>query len=368
MKKYLGSQAGVLTRLLSWLALAALVAATGCAKGDAQDPVESSRVTNVEVYRVAPQTFTEYVDLPAVVAPYRAANLSLVSGGKIARLLADKGDRVRQGALLLQTETEMLRAGLDLARANLEFQEGEFARNEQLFAAGSIPVSAFDAGKLALAQAHSQLEIAQKQYDDASLEAPFSGTLTMRNAEIGDVLGPGTPAFRLIDIDRVKIQVGIPERFIEDFHEGNTVTVVLDALPGKELSGRIGYIAPEASPAVRTFLAEIVVDNRDGAIRAGIMGSARIQRRTFPDALLIPLDALIETQSGRKVFVVVGDSLAAERSITIDGSGDDLIVVSSGIQAGEPVVTKGQHDIVDGDRVRVTGEYRKAAYQEGSTR
>jgi membrane fusion protein (multidrug efflux system) len=353
---------------LGWLALAALAAVPGCGGGDPQAAAQgggaNGKVTNVEVYTVAPRTFTEYLTLPVVVTPYREASLSLVNGGRVARLLADKGDRVDAGRVLLETETEALRAALDLARATLEYQAGEFARNRQLFEAGSIPQAVFDGAKLALAQARSQHDIAQKQYDDATLEAPFGGTITMRNAEVGDVLGPGVPAFRLIDIDRVKVQAGIPERFIEDFRKGNTVTIAFDAIPGREFAGQINYLAPEASSSVRTFLAEIAIDNGAGLIRAGIMGNARIQRRTFPDALLMPLDALIETQFGRKAFVVRDDTLAAERSIRIDGSGEDMVVVTAGVRAGERVVTKGQHGIVDGDRVRVTGEYRQAARRE----
>jgi RND family efflux transporter MFP subunit len=185
---------------------------------------------------------------------------------------------------------------------------------------------------------------------------------------LGDVLGPGVPAFRLIDVDRVRVEAGIPERLIEDFHTGNTVTIVFDAIPGRQFSGVINYLAPEASPSVRTFLSEIVVDNREGQIRAGIMGNARIQRRTFSDALLVPLDALIETQTGRRVFVVQEDSVAAERAIVIDGSGEDLIVVTAGLQPGDRVVTKGQHDLVNGDRVKITGQYQSPARLEVAAR
>ncbi|MEW6753019.1 MAG: efflux RND transporter periplasmic adaptor subunit [Candidatus Latescibacterota bacterium] len=351
-----------------WLALAALVATTGCGQSEsqpaAQEEATSGRVTNVEVYPVAPTTFTEHVTLPVVVNPYREANLGLVSGGRVVRLHADKGDRVASGQVLLETETETLRAALALARANLEFQQGEFGRSEQLFRSGSINQSAFDAARLALAQAQSQHDIARQQLADATLEAPFAGTITMRSAEVGDVLGPGVAAFRLIDVDRVKVQAGIPERYVEDFRRGNTVAISFDAMPGRHFAGQINYIAPEASPTVRTFLCEMVVDNLDGAIRAGIMGNARIERRTFEEALLVPLDAVVETQAGRRAFVVVDDTLAAERAIVVQGGGGEMVVVAAGLRSGDQVITKGQHEIVAGDRVRVAGQYRPSAYQE----
>lgn len=355
-------------KFLCLLGLAALVAVEGCAPGEAKDQAPAGKVTNVEVYTVVPTTFVEHISLPAVVVPNRQADLSLVGGGRVARVLVDKGDRVVAGQILLETETEMLRAAHDLAVASLEFQTGEFQRAQSLFQTGSINESAFGAAKLAFAQAQSQRDISRKQLRDATLRAPFAGTVALRHVEVGDVLGPGSPAFRLIDVDPVRIQVGIPERLIGDFRTGNTVSVALDALPGTPLLGRLDYLSPEATSSVRTFLAEIVIPNADGAVRAGIMGNARIQGRTFENALLMPMDALIESQAGRRVFVVRDDTLAAERPIAIAASDETMVVVTDGVRAGDQVVTKGQHDIVNGDRVRITGQYRPGAGVEVSAR
>lgn len=185
--------------------------------------------------------------------------------------------------------------------------------------------------------------------------------ITERNVEIGDILGAGTPAFRLIEIDRVKVQAGIPERYVGDFRKGNQVTILFDAIPGREFQGSINYIAPEASTSVRTFIAEIVVNNSGNQIRVGIMGNARIQQRAYPDATVVPMDALIETQYGRRLFVVKSDSTVEERKITLGGSAGAMILVTSGIQPGDKVVTKGQKDLSNGEKVRVTGEYAAPA-------
>jgi len=353
-----------MTRFIVIAACAAAVVCSGCKSNKPSGSVINGKTTNIETFTVAQATFYEYITLPVIVNPFREASLGLMSGGRVTKLYADKGDRVAEGKVLLETETEILRASLDLAKANLDFQKSEFDRNRQLFDAGSISQAVFDAAKLASAQAQSQFDIARKQYDDATLEAPFAGVITQRNIEVGEVLGPGAQAFRIIDIDRVKVRAGIPEKYIGDFRKDNLVSILFDAIPQKVFKGRITYISPEANTTVRTFESEIIVDNRGGIIRAGIMGNAKIQRRTFPNALLIPLDSLIETQIGRKIFVVKDDTLAAERSITIDGGNEDMIVVTSGIEAGERVVTKGQYDLVNGERVKITGEYKKAASEE----
>ncbi len=350
------------------LYLAILTIGSGCSSGDAGNPAPPGRVTNVEVYPVVPRTFVEHFSVPATVVPRRQVDLSMVGGGRVTAVQVDKGDRVEAGQTLLQTDTTSLQAAFDLAAANLEFQTGEFERASRLYEAGSINQSAFAAARLALAQARSERDIARQRLKDATLEAPFTGMITQRHVELGDVLGPGAPAFRLIDADRVKVQVGIPERLVGDFRIGNTVSIELDALPGEVLSGRLEYLAPEASPGVRTFLAEMLLDNHNGMVRSGLMGQARIQRRTFSDALLVPLDALIEGQDGRQLFVVRHDTLAVQRAIDIAATDAGMMVVRRGIDIGDRVVTKGQHELVDGDRVRVTGEYRIDLGPEVSTR
>ncbi len=356
MLKYLG---------ITVLAVGVLFA--GCKGGNkpAGGAVSNEKITNVEVFTVASGTFNEYLTLPVVVNPFREASLGLVQGGKVTRLHADKGDRVPQGKVLLETDTEMLQTNLKTATANLEYQKGEFARNQKLFESGSITEAVMDAARLALAQAQSAYDSAKKQLEDATLKAPFSGVITERTVEIGDILGAGTPAFRLIEIDRVKVQAGIPERYVGDFRKGNQVTILFDAIPGREFQGSINYIAPEASASVRTFIAEIVVNNPGNQIRVGIMGNARIQQRVYPDATVVPMDALIETQYGRRLFVVKSDSTVEEREITLGGSSGAMILVTSGIQPGDKVVTKGQKDLSNGEKVRVTGEYAAPAPDAG---
>ena len=115
-----------------------------------------------------------------------------------------------------------------MAKSTFEWREKEFVRYEKLFKDESISEADFDAAGHALIQAESSYKIAQKNFEDATLEAPFGGIVTMRNVEVGDILAPGTPAFRIIDMKRVKVQTGIPEKYIGDFEKGNKVKITID--------------------------------------------------------------------------------------------------------------------------------------------
>jgi len=334
-----------------------LIIASGCGNNDSTEKEEYvEKITNVEFFTVKPVQFIENISLPVVVLPYKEVNLGLTNGGRVTKILVDKGDRAKEGQLLLETDDIVLKAAYDMAKSTLEWQKSEFARIEKLYNDKVITEADYDAAKHALAQAESSCEIAEKNYEEATLEAPFSGIVTSRNVENGDLLAPGTPAFRIIDISSVKVQAGIPEKYIVDFKKGNKVRITIDAIPDREFEGTINYIAPEASREVRTFLAEIIVNNADGSIRAGVMGNARIVRKVNENALMIPINALIETQNGMIVYVLKEGDIVEERRISTM-NGNDLMIQTKGLSAGEKIITKGNYDLIDGEKVNVTGEY-----------
>ena len=343
---------------LSYIAVLLLALAAAC--GPREQAAETGvivKVTNVAVYTVTPAAFEYYITLPVVVEPYRQVNLGLVGGGKVTALHVDKGDLVKKGMTLLETDTVMLEASVALAESNLEYQRKEFDRAEKLLRDGSITDAVFDGAKLALAQAESNYTMANKQLDNATLIAPFDGVVTVRNCEIGDILAPGSPAFRIIDMSRVRVQTGIPEKYISDFAVGNNFTIMFDAIQQEKFSGTVSYIAPEANPAVRTFQAEMIVKNDQGNIRAGIMGNTRLLRGRIDNAIAVPLDAIIEGQAGRSVFIARDDNTAEQRLIEIGEMSDRTVQVVNGLAPGDKVIAKGQYDLVTGERITITGEY-----------
>jgi RND family efflux transporter MFP subunit len=332
-----------------------LLFSQGCGKGNSvEDKGNGVRTINVETYTVLPRNFESYIHLPVVVSPLKEVNLGLTGGGKVTEIRADQGDFVREGAVLLRLDDEMLRANYDIAAANLEFQKTEYARTEQLYKEGNVSESMMDAAKLQLSQAQNTFTLAKKALDDAVLKAPFSGTITARLVEVGAILGPGTPAFRLIDARTVKVKTGIPEQYIRDFETGSNVTIKFDSLPDRAFRGTISYISPEADPQVRTFVAEINVANPEGYLKAGIMGNASVLRNYYPRAVVIPLNAVVETQTGPVVYTSLGDTTAHMNNVILGETSNSDVRIESGIQPGDRVIVRGQYDIVEGDRIRVT--------------
>ena len=155
-----------------------------------------------------------------MLGPYREVNLGLTTGGKVTKIHVDKGDKVTEGMILLETDDVLLKSSYEQAKANFEFQKKEFARSKKLFEDGSITEAAYDGAELQLEIATSSYQIAKKSYEDATLKAPFPGVITAKNIEVGDILGSGMPAFRIIDVSKVKVQAGIPAKIYCVFCDG----------------------------------------------------------------------------------------------------------------------------------------------------
>ena len=156
-------------------------------------------------------------------------------------------------------------------------------------------------------------------------------------------------------MSRVKVLTGIPEKYIGDFAIGSSVEIQFDAYPDRPYEGKIGYLSPEADSSVRTFLAEIIVNNSDRTLKAGIMGNAMILRKSIENAVVIPLNAVIEGQTGRVAYVL-NNNIAERRTVELGGSRGEYVHIVSGIDPGERVIVVGQYDVVTGEQVNVTGE------------
>ena len=162
----------------------------------------------------------------------------------------------------------------------------------------------------------------------------------------------GAPLARIVQVHKVKVSVGIPERDISFFAEGNTATVTLDALQGRSFAGVIHRIATTAEAATLTFIAEIEVDNPDGAIKPGMVARVALVRKSYPDSIIVPLFSILSLENMRFVFVEENGA-AHGRPIQVGVLQDNTIQVTEGLRAGDRLIVSGQRDLKDGDPVNV---------------
>lgn len=192
------------------------------------------------------------------------------------------------------------------------------------------------------------------EFKEAVLESPISGWLTKRYFDTGARVNPGMPLFQVADYRRVKLAVSVPESDMSKVKLGAKVTVSVDAWPKINFNGYVKRISPTVDYMSRTIKAEIAVGNEGLKLRPGMYGRALINVRHRSKSIVIPASAILERESGKKVFVH-SNGKAAIRDIEVDLDLGDRTAIKSGLSLGEELIVAGQHSVTDGSPVEVVG-------------
>ena len=203
-----------------------------------------------------------------------------------------------------------------------------------------------------LSAATAQREEAKKRLADCQLRAPISGYIGMRQLEVGDTVAPGVPVFSVVDLNPVKVRVGIPEAQVGKVHEGARAEVSIPSLDGQQFEGRVEAIAAASDPASRTYVSKIAVPNPTLVLRAGMVSEARLIGDTQMNAITVPGSAIVRDERGvTQVFVLApGQNRVYGRRVEVGAMIENEVEIRSGLNGNEQVVVDGAHNVRRFDR------------------
>jgi membrane fusion protein (multidrug efflux system) len=351
---------------------AALALASGCGgdssarKEPAAGASEHSRpAVRVQIAQVRTGQLDVQPRTTGLSRAFRRATVSAEVGGRVVERAAEPGDHVRTGTPLLVLDSrrpgltrDEARAGLRSRETDLAEAERELKRGQDLARQHALSESEFDRlgsqrdraiAAVALSRAH--VARAEQDFADATVRAPFAGSVEQVNADVGDYIQPGTPVAVVIDLSRVRVQTGVTATEAARLHEKMPVTLVFDAGDGRARAGIIRSIGRLADARTGTYPVEIWLDNEDGAIRDGMMASIEFADDEGASVPLVPRAALARNRRGVVVYVVEGDGeirRAVMREVQLGRSDQAHIEVLDGLQPGETVITDGQFAIENG--------------------
>lgn len=224
------------------------------------------------------------------VSPVRS-ELSPKMPGRVGRILADEGSRVRRGQPLLQLETEYVSLNLrsaeaEVARAKAARDEAarDLERKKELIAKNSIPQSTFDRSQAvfeqasaALAGATAQAALLRQQLADSTLRSPVDGIIAEKRTDVGARLGDGGIAFVVVQLSPLKLRFEVPERYLGRINAGDPVTARVDPYPNETFTGVVKTLGGVINPRTRTMFAEAEFPNRDGRLRPGLFARVEVK-------------------------------------------------------------------------------------------
>ena len=339
--------------------LGTLAVLTGCSNsqagnGQAKQAGEQKRLTNVAVEVLHPSDLEEYLELSGATEARRDIMISSEQGGTVQQLLADRGDRVSQGQILARINADIYEAALAEAEANMRLKDAALKKAAALYERKSITQMQRLQAQVEYDVAAAGVKTAQSRLNRAIVRAPFGGVIDDRFADPGEMVAPGGQIFHLVDCSSLKIKSEFSEQDVVTFRPGLSAEVRFDAFPDSVFRAQLSYVAANAHTASRTFPCEFILDNPDGRVRGGMYARVRVLKTLHRNVLVLPQSALVETEEGRSVFVMEGET-ARRQPVKLGASNSGMVVIDQGLSPEETVVVTGNRELVDGQQVKVTG-------------
>ena len=340
--------------------LACLATATGCKKQAAASagppPVQ---VVVVEAKR---QPVLETLSLPATLAPNEMVEIKPETDGIVQTVGFAEGERVSTGHVLVQLDATKLAAEVAEAEANLHLSQSIHERAKQLYQNKLISQQDFEQATSTFAVNQAGLELKRRQLKDASVTAPFSGIVGTRQVSPGQVVSRSTILTQLVDLDIVKVEVRIPEKYLRQLRLGQPLEFKVAASGEEKFRGEVYFISPQIDEGTRTALVKARISNADGKLRGGMFASLDLTLQLRESAIVVPEPALMSNGDLFTLFIIDSSGNAQLRRVEVGYRLAGKAEIVKGLEAGEKVVVEGIQKLRPGGAVKLAPPEASAPY------
>jgi multidrug efflux pump subunit AcrA (membrane-fusion protein) len=415
-------------RALHATVLAGLVYVCGGCGGQAK---EKEPIVSVQTTPAQRATIAQLVSVDAVVFPLEQATVAPKITSNIKKLFVQRGTRVKKGQLLAELENadlsasaeaskgdyeiaeatykmtvgaglpqQLQKAELDAAAAKSAFeaQQKIYESRKQLLEQGAIPRRDVDAAEVALAQARSQNEQAQKQLADLQrigkeellksaqgskesaegkykgaaaqlgyslIKSPIDGVITDRPLFEGDLATANQPMLTVMNLSRLIAKTHIPQVEAAQLRAGNPAEIKVAGLD-EPMKARVTLVSPALDPGSTTIEVWVEARKPDPALRPGMTVPVSMTAKTAKDAIVVPVSAVFHSEeAGDYVLVAGSDEKAHQKKVQIGIRNGDSAQVVSGINEGDPVITSGGYAVPDGTKIKIEKPDEKGSADKG---
>ncbi|HET7084758.1 MAG TPA: efflux RND transporter periplasmic adaptor subunit [Rhizomicrobium sp.] len=320
------------------------------------------------------------LDASGYVVPRRKATLSAKISGKVAELNFEEGQKVKAGDVVARLDDSNYQAALRQAEALLiQAKAGYdnatryYTRYQALQAQGAIATDQVENQRILYDTARTQYDVAKAQVNaaesalrDTVVRAPFSGVVTVRVAQVGEVVAPQasgggdtrTGILTIVDMDSLEVLVDVSENYIERVQVGGEGVIHLDAFPDWDIPGSVIAIIPTADQSKGTVSVRVAIKSKDPRILPNM--AARVGFMTAPEKgaaqavarVSVPVGAVIANGKTGSVFVI-NDDKVEKREVALGLKTTQAVTILSGLSAGDRLASDNLDKLHDGDRVTV---------------
>ena len=322
--------------------------------------VENVAVAESTVLRTGPA-------ISGSLQPHWSATVRAEVSGAVVRTYAERGERVRNGALLARIDDRAIRDTYLSTRAAVRTAESAAAqaqrdleRTQSLVKAGAVAQQAEEQQRIAaqnaesaLADARARLASAEKQLRATEVRSPDAGVVSERSVQAGDVVQPGAALFTVVDPSRMKLEAAVPAQQLSDVQIGAPVEFTVTGYADRMFTGRVDRVSPMADPTTGQVEITVALPNTTGELVGGLFAQGRVASRTR-NGVIVPASA-VDVRGLRPVVRVLAQGTVARKEVELGlrDEATDRVEVTSGVAAGDTLLLGAAQGIAPGTPVRV---------------
>lgn len=326
--------------------------------GSGGKPGAAGRPMRVNGIVISYQKFDNSVAITGTIEPNEQVQLRSEMSGVVRGIYFREGSSVRKGQTLVAIDDSELRAQLAQALTRENLARENAGRASLLLKKEAISREESDAAQAELQSLRSQTQLIRAQLAKSVLKAPFNGKIGLRSISVGEYLTPTTVVANLVNTNPVKITFSVPEKYAGAVKVNTTISFTV-AGSTQKFKALVYAIEPLIETATRTLQLRARAENADGRLTPGLFANVELPLTTIENAILVPTEAIVPVQEGKKVFVT-DSSKAREVMVETSTRTDKEVLITTGLKPGDTVLTTGLMSLKQGTPVKVnTGTKKK---------
>ena len=291
------------------------------------------------------QTFDNNLALSGSIEANEQVEIRSEVSGIVKNIYFQEGSNVDKGQVLFKVNDIELKAQLAQAKTKESLASENERRAKLLLQKEAISQEEYDVARADFKSAQAQSQLIQAQIEKTSVRAPFSGKIGLRSISPGTYVTPTLLVAKLVNIGQLKITFSIPEKYASQVKKNATISFKITG-SNESYSAKIYAIEPEVEIATRTLKVRALADNSHGKLLPGTFANVQLPLDIIKDAVVIPTEAIIPVQEGKKVFIA-NKGMAKEVMVETATRTDASILVLEGLKAGDTVLTSGVMSLKD---------------------
>lgn len=308
------------------------------------------------------EAVAESLSLVGTLAANEWVEIKAELEGTVVEIGFDEGKAVTKGQLLFRLDESRLNTSLAEAEVNLKLSKVNFDRAQQLLRDKTISQQEFDQLASRFESMQAALAVKQRELKDTKIHAAFAGVMGARNVSSGQVIKKDTVLGALVDLNPVKVEVSVPERFLSLLKLDQTIELRVAAFPGRKFTGQVYFIAPQVDTNTRTALVKAKIANADFALKPGMFANLDLTLQLRDAAVVVPEPAIMVNADKAMLYIVDKDMNAQLRPVKLGVRSAGVVEILSGVEAGQLVIVEGVQKVRPGAKVKPAGPEAAAAY------